>query len=160
MGNSHLKNKKIKIPDEIMDYLNSVYRKYVTDLPGDHKGLQRARFILESGLLTYEELKSIKFFFDHISETEINSPEYILHGGSLMQNWVNEKLTILRDQIKTAKKIKADSGMENQFSKEKNTTPANPKPARLSFLSKPTSGFLKLNEEIQLNRIKKIIKNI
>ena len=74
-----------------------------------------------------------------------------MNGGDRMKTWCDEVLRVWRDGDNSAKKIKSDAGMANQYldSHEKNSFNLNDKHGS-------TSDELKV--ENQIRRINKLIK--
>jgi hypothetical protein len=65
-------------------------------------------------IISYKQLKRIKNFFDNFKGKHID-PQFMLNGEFKMKNWVNNQLRQMREGIHQSKKIKSDTGMQNQF---------------------------------------------
>jgi len=101
--NSKLYNKRYKIPDNIIIYI----RKFLILYPNSI-GIKRAKFIVNNGYITYQELKRLKNFFDNYNTQEKGNIQYNLAGGDLMRNFVEKTLTSERNAIKRDNAVKQD----------------------------------------------------
>lgn len=95
--NKRLKGTTHKLPVEIVDaYKNIVmnHPKYV-----GYSGYEKAKNVYKNGCyVTMEWLKNMKHFFTkHKDESD---PDFMLGGGFLVKNFVEEKLKTLTDQTR------------------------------------------------------------
>lgn len=97
--NSALYGKQYEIPKEIVDSVN----KQLLHNPRG-KNAKRAKFIVNNKKCTYQMLKRLKNYFDHLTSEEPKN-EYELAGGQLMKNFVESTLTSERGKSKSEKKI-------------------------------------------------------
>lgn len=103
--NQQLKDKKYKLPLDVLKHLNSALIKYPNGT-----GVKRAKFLLKNGEITYQSLKRLKNFFDYYDG---NNPEqYELAGGDLMKSFVEKSLQSDRDAIKRSDDIKRDINID------------------------------------------------
>lgn len=114
MANSKLEGRYFTPPNDVIQKLESGISKY--DLDSRQKGFARARNIVKSKRVSYEQLKMIKSYFDSYDGDKTDL-EFKLNGGSTMKNWANEALKTGRDVIELEKKVRTDAGEENQFKK-------------------------------------------
>jgi len=112
MANSDLQNKTFECPLEIRNHIKKMINKYGEKT----KGYKRANGLLDKKSITYEHLKRIKNFFDTYSGNEKDS-EYNIIGGDKMKQWVNKTLDSKRNSLHHVKKVKQETGMDNQFKK-------------------------------------------
>lgn len=121
-GNSQLKGKTWNCPNNILNELQRVVRNYESSNKDKKtQGYTRAKNIIDKdGVITYENLKRIKNFFDHNDE---ESEEFKLNGGKRMKKWVDETLYKATKGIENIKDAKQYAGEENSHIKshEKNT---------------------------------------
>jgi hypothetical protein len=114
MANSELQGKEVKIPDKIKNHLSKIYNAYKGDKTIE--GYSRLKNLKDESSITYESLKRIKNYFDNYTGNKKDTP-YLLNGGTIMKQWVEETLENLRQDVYGKKKIMSDIGMENQFNK-------------------------------------------
>jgi hypothetical protein len=112
--NKDLYNKKVKVPDEIREHMRNSFSSISSE--SNDEGYKRNKELQDSEEITYQQLKRIKNFFDNFKGNQ-NEPSFILNGGVVMKNWVNNELRKMRDDIKTTKTNKMNVGMQNQFIK-------------------------------------------
>lgn len=103
--NSDLYGKRFQLPKSIIEYLQQCFDA-VEDCDVNTEGYRRNKELRKSGYVTYQQLKRMKNFFDNFSGNENDLP-YILNGGHYMNNWVNQTLKSLRDDVELGKKIKS-----------------------------------------------------
>lgn len=160
MANSDLINVKVELPKEIISFLRQalhMFRNRTND-----RGYDRATYLINAGDITYQELKRIKNYFDNLSDTRANTPEFFLNGGNMMAKWVNNVLDELRNRVNLKKQTQKDAGESNSFKSEpdeaNDNKPAKIKKAdiaRLDTISQFNRNNI-MNEEI--TRIKQLFK--
>mgnify|MGYP000923211729 FL=1 len=123
--NSNLYDRKAKLPKSLIKHLEECGGMVEAD--SNTEGFNRNNELRESGVVTYQQIKRIKNFFDNFEGNKEDTP-FILNGGDRMNKWCNHVLDHWRAVDKGGKKRKADGGMENQFidSHEKNGITMNP----------------------------------
>jgi len=151
--NSNLYNRKAKLPDDLVKHLKKCFSSVSAD--SNTEGYNRNEEITKSGVVTYQQLKRIKSWFDGYGGKKEDAP-FILNGGDRMKNWCDEVLRVWRDNDSSSKEHKSDGGMQNQYldSHEKNNF-------NLADKHTTTADGLKVesvNEEVK--RINKLIKTI
>jgi len=148
--NSNLYNNVAIIPDSLIKHLNDCFGSVQGDT--NTEGFSRNQDLRKSKKATYQQIKRIKNWFDSYSGNKEDAP-FILNGGDRMKGWCDEVLRVWRQGDNSGKKIKMDTGMENQYldSHEKNNFNLN---------NKHTSSVdnLKVNEEVK--KINKLINKI
>ena len=148
--NSNLYNNIAIIPDSLIKHLNDCFGSVQGDT--NTEGFSRNQDLRKSKKATYQQIKRIKNWFDSYSGNKEDAP-FILNGGYRMKGWCDEVLRVWRQGDNSGKKIKMDTGMENQYldSHEKNNFNLN---------NKHTSSVdnLKVNEEVK--KINKLINKI
>jgi hypothetical protein len=114
------------------------------------EGFNRNKEITGNGVVTYQQIKRIKNWFDGYNGNKEDAP-FILNGGERMKIWCDEVLRVWRDNDDSSKRHKSDTGMQNQYldSHEKNNF-------NLADKHSSTADDLSVKEEI--NRINKLIK--
>ena len=157
MANSSLKNNDYHCPSNLITHLESVYKKY--NGGEDKAGFKKLKNILNTGKLTYEQMKKMKSFFDNNEE---KNDEYTLNGGEKMEKWVNKELKTSRDAIHNVKKIRMDSGEENQFKKthKKDRNNTNATKVRIPKIHKSSNGRNLMNNRAVYETINEEIKDI
>lgn len=100
--NSQLKDKKYRLPKEVLKHIRSVLTQYPH---GD--GVRRAKHMLRNGEITYQAMKRLKNFFDNYSP-ENDKRQYELAGGDLMKQFVDSTLNRDRAGVEVNKKVKSD----------------------------------------------------
>ena len=120
MANSELYDKHYNVPPDVIKYIQTVL---ISNPTGE--GVKRAKFIVKNGVLTYQELKGLKHFFD-----TFNSPlggynlQYALAGGNLMKQFIETTLNQDRAGVKRSKEIKRDTNVDvNLGTKPFNSAP-------------------------------------
>jgi hypothetical protein len=146
--NSNLYNKTAKLPDTLIKHLKVCFDSVSAD--SNTEGYNRNQEFQKSKVATYQQIKRIKNWFDSYSGDKKDAP-FILNGGDRMKTWCDEVLRVWRDGDNSAKKIKSDAGMANQYldSHEKNSFNLN---------DKHGSASDELKVENQIRRINKLIK--
>lgn len=117
--NSNLYDRKAKLPSDLIKHLKQCFSSVNADT--NTEGYNRNEEITKSGIVTYQQIKRIKNWFDKYSGNKKDAP-FILNGGDRMKNWCDEVLRLWRDGDSSSKKHKSDAGMQNQYldSSEKN----------------------------------------
>lgn len=110
--NSNLYDRKAKLPDDLIKHLKQCFSSVNADT--NTEGYNRNEEITKSGVVTYQQVKRIKNWFDGYSGKKEDAP-FILNGGDRMKNWCDEVLKVWRDNIEGGKNIKSNTGMQNQF---------------------------------------------
>ena len=80
------------------------------------EGFNRNQELQGQDFIEYKQLKRIKNFFDNFNGNHKEAP-FILNGGVVMKNWVENELRKMRDYEKMTKTKKMNAGMQNQFLK-------------------------------------------
>jgi len=114
MANSSLQGKTFKIHDKVKKHLKKIFDAYKGDKTKE--GYQRLRKLVDKDVISYEQLKRIKNFFDDFNGS-VDDTSYLLNGGSIMKKWVNFTLENARKNIEGKKKSMKDVGMDNQYIK-------------------------------------------
>jgi len=135
MANQELQGNYYNLPKNVLDELKKKFSSYENN-NGDKslEGYTRLKNLVETGRLTYENLKNIK----HILETNReNTVLYELNGGNVLETWINETLKTARTTSELKKDLKDKAGIENAYKKTHyKDSAANPtvttKPAELS----------------------------
>jgi hypothetical protein len=99
--NKELYNRKIRVPEKILSQLKTNFDSIKSDanLEGHNRNIE----IREKGFVTYQTLKRWKNWFD--SNTEDNN-SFLLNGGEVSKNWVDNTLNSLRQDVNQSKKNK------------------------------------------------------
>ena len=150
MANQELQGNYYNLPKTVLDELKKKFASYESN-NGDKslEGYTRLKNLVETGRLTYENLKNIK----HILETNReNTVLYELNGGNVLETWINETLKVARTTSELKKDLKDSAGIENAYKKThfKNSAanPTNPtKPAELSVYSESKIKKIIVTEE-------------
>jgi len=159
MANKDLKDRYFVVPTQLMEYLEGINEQYSEGKanPGEKRMLN----ILETGKISYPQMKRIKNFFD-IYEGREENKEFIMNGGERMKKWVDGALKIARDAIYNVKKAKQRGGQENAFLKtHTKDTSKNPTKVRMTRIDKSaSSNNLENNKMVyeSVERIKDLIK--
>lgn len=100
--NSALYGNTYPIPKQILNKINSLL--YTNELSGD--GIKRAKNLIKSGNVTYQQLKRLKNFFDTFNPEETPQSEFDLAGGNDMQYFVETTLESERNRSGRSADIK------------------------------------------------------
>jgi hypothetical protein len=148
--NSDLYNNTAVLPDTLLKHLNNCFNS--TQADSNTEGYNRNQELRQSKNATYQQIKRIKSWFDGYNGNKEDAP-FILNGGDRMKNWCDEVLKVWRANVDGGKKIKSDTGMQNQYidNHEKNSFNLNDKHSS-------TVDDLSVNEE--LKKINKLMKKI
>lgn len=152
--NSNLYNRKAKIPNSLIQHLEDSFNAQPAD--SNVEGYNRNQDLRKSGVVSYQQLKRIKNWFDEFQGEKEDAP-FILNGGDRMNQWCNHVLDHWRAVDHEGKKRKMDGGMENQFidSHEKDGMSINPH-------DRHEKGINKFDTKIQesiAKRFKTLINN-
>ena len=116
------------------------------------EGFKRNKELQNKNFITYKQLKRIKNFFDNFKGNQNEIP-FILNGGVMMKNWVNDTLRKMRSGIDMTKRNKMETGMQNQYIKpheKKDFTNVRPSQKHSSTLNKydvaVTESLKRINE--------------
>ena len=110
--NSKLYNNVVMIPNSLLKYLNDCFNS--TNGDTNTEGWKRNQELRQQKQITYQQIKRIKNWFDGYSGNKEDAP-FILNGGDRMKIWCDEALKTMRDTTNSSKKIKSDTGMQNQY---------------------------------------------
>ncbi len=111
--NKEIYEDKVEFPHDMREHMRVCFHKG-KNAPEDTEGYQRNKELQGQKTITYKQLKRIKNFFDNFKGNHTDAP-FVLNGEFKMKNWVNNQLRQMREGIHQSKKIKADTGMQNQF---------------------------------------------
>ena len=92
--NSNLYDRKAKLPDDLIKHLKQCFSSVNADT--NTEGYNRNEEITKSGVVTYQQIKRIKNWFDGYSGKKEDAP-FILNGGDRMKSWCDEVLRVWRD---------------------------------------------------------------
>jgi 8-oxo-dGTP diphosphatase len=118
MANQELYGKTYNVPPEVLKYIQTVL---VSNPTGE--GVKRAKFIVKNGVLTYQELKGLKHFFDTFNPQAGSQAQYALAGGDAMKVFIERKLQSERDAVKRGEKIKQDMTVDPNLGTKPYQTP-------------------------------------
>lgn len=107
MANSELYGKTYSVPSDVIKYIQTVL---VSNPTGE--GVKRAKFIVRNSILTYQELKGLKHFFDTFNPQVSNKVQYALAGGDLMKSFIDRTLNAERDAVEKGKQVKQDMNVD------------------------------------------------
>ena len=123
MANQELQGYSWEMPEKLKEHLRRTMSVYKGDKNVD--GYKRLQNLIDDSNITYERLKRIKNFFDNHKTVSVShvddkkqDTEFILNGGSIMKNWVNDTLNKARQGVGAPKKAKHAIGMPNQHQKD------------------------------------------
>ncbi len=149
--NRSLYNNIAIIPDSLLKHLNDCFNK--TEGNSNTEGFTRNKTLRKDKKITYQQIKRIKNWFNYYNGNKTDAP-FILNGGERMKSWCDEVLRVWRQGSNNSKKIKMETGMQNQYldSHQKNNFNLNNNHGK-------TVDDLKVNEEIKkINKLIKVIK--
>lgn len=140
MANSSLEGSFWELTEPVKNNLNRIYNAYKGK--ENVEGYSRLEGLIQNNKCSYEQMKRIKNFFDSFGGGK-NDTSYLLNGGTIMKNWVEECLSNARDSVNSKKKNMKNSGMNNQYQDEK-----------LTSISKLTNNDVKVTENsVELRKI-------
>ena len=86
--NKDLYDKEIEIPGHIRKHLKKSFSS-VGEVEENTEGLKRNKELQDKKFIGYKQLKRIKNFFDNFKGNQ-KDKEFILNGGHIMKNFVND----------------------------------------------------------------------
>jgi len=98
--NSQLYGKTYEIPEHLMKLINSK----LMSAP-NNKGIRRAKNLIKTGALSYQQMKRIKNFYDHM-DGENDKNQFDLMGGEHMKKFIEKTLQSERTRTSNSKEIK------------------------------------------------------
>ena len=110
--NKDLYDRKVKLPESLKNHLSKSFEMVEAD--SNVEGYNRNQVLREKGIMTYQQLKRVKIWFDSYDGNKEDVP-FILNGCERMQKWCGHVLNHWRDSLESGKKIKMDTGMDNQY---------------------------------------------
>ena len=110
--NSKLYDRKAKLPKSLIDHLSKSFEMVEAD--SNVEGFNRNQDLRGSGIITYQQLKRVKNWFDGFDGNKEDAP-FVLNGGDRMNKWCDHVLNHWRTVEKDGKGRKEAAGMENQF---------------------------------------------
>ena len=122
MDNIHEENSKLlgnfyEVPEEVL-----VYVKYALNKHGEDnktaKGYKRANHIVNNPNQPFVNLVNIKNYFDTLDPNNINNVEFDLHGGKVLNTWVQDLIKRERERVEGNKVARTNAGMDGQFRKD------------------------------------------
>lgn len=118
--NSELYGKTFNVTPEVKTAVETALVSHPTG-----RGVKRAKFILRNGVLTYQELKGLKHFFDTFGTNtdEDKNVQYVLAGGDVMKAFIDRRLQSERDAVKRGEKIKQDMNVDVNLGTKPYQTP-------------------------------------
>lgn len=111
--NRDVYNIKLVFPDDMREHMRICLKKVKNPNTRD-EGYKRNVELQSQKSIGYPQLKRIKNFFDNYKGKQTD-PAFILNGGILIKNWVNNELRRMSQGVHQSQKIKHDTGMSNQF---------------------------------------------
>ncbi len=81
--NKSLYDKKAKLPESLIKHLEDSFNSIQGD--SNTEGYNRNKELREGGIITYQQLKRVKNWFDGYNGNKEDSP-FILNGGDRMNN--------------------------------------------------------------------------
>lgn len=110
--NKNLYNRKAKLPESLKKHLEDSFNAITAD--SNVEGFNRNQDLRNDGFVTYQQIKRIKNWFDTFNGNKEDAP-FILNGGDRMNRWCDTVLDHWRTGDKLGKKVKSETGMDNQF---------------------------------------------
>jgi hypothetical protein len=149
--NSNLYDRKAKLPKSLVDHLKSSFESVQAD--SNTEGFNRNKELQENPVVSYQQLKRIKNWFDSYQGNNEDAP-FVLNGGDRMKKWCYHVLDHWRSVDKDGKNRRAQGGMENQFidNHEKDGMVVNPHDKHEKGINKFDSS---ITEEV--NKMKNLI---
>jgi hypothetical protein len=136
--NKDLKYDFYKLPDELLNTLNHNLKRSSKKV----NGYERLSNLCKDKGVNYGQAKKIK----HEMENGLDPQAYKLVGGDDLLEWLNDKLNRERKIVDNNKRVKMNSGLENQF-KKTHTKDGNKNPTKIKLVKTQ-----KNNDEIFNNR--------
>ena len=106
---------EIEFPKDKQEHMKKCFHM-VKGANENVEGFKRNQELQTKNYIDYKQLKRIKNFFDNFKGNH-NEPSFVLNGGVIMKNWVNNVLRKMRQGLDLTKRNKADTGMQNQYLK-------------------------------------------
>jgi hypothetical protein len=106
---------EIEFPKDKREHMKKCFNR-IKGADTNTEGFNRNKELQTKETIDYKQLKRIKNFFDNFKGNE-KDPTFILNGGVLIKNWVNDELRKMREYGHLTKKNKMDGGMQNAFIK-------------------------------------------
>ncbi len=106
---------EIEFPKEKKEHMKKCFHM-VKGADENTEGFNRNKELQNQNFIEYKQLKRIKNFFDNFIGNQ-NEPSFILNGGVVMKNWVNDELRKMREFGDLTKRNKKDTGMQNSYIK-------------------------------------------
>ena len=106
---------EIEFPKDKKEHMKKCFRM-VKGADENTEGFNRNKELQNQNFIEYKQLKRIKNFFDNFIGNQ-NEPSFILNGGVVMKNWVNDELRKMREFGDLTKRNKKDTGMQNAYIK-------------------------------------------
>jgi 8-oxo-dGTP diphosphatase len=116
--NQYLKDKHYGIPQEV---LNSINVALISN--PNSNGVKRAKYILKNGVVTYQELKRLKNFFDYFNPETGDKIQYALAGGNLMKQFIETTLNQDRAGVNRSKDVRQDMNVDVNLGTKASQTP-------------------------------------
>jgi hypothetical protein len=147
---------EIEFPKDKQEHMKKCFHM-VKGADENTEGFNRNQELQGKNFIEYKQLKRIKNFFDNFKGNH-NEPPFILNGGVVMKNWVDNELRKMRDYNKMTKTNKMNTGMMNQFIKpheKKDFTNVRPSQEHTSTVSRYNTAVTE-----SLKRINEIISKL
>ena len=106
---------EIEFPKDKKEHMKKCFHM-VKGADENTEGFNRNKELQNQNFIEYKQLKRIKNFFDNFIGNQ-NEPSFILNGGVVMKNWVNDELRKMREFGDLTKRNKKDTGMQNSYIK-------------------------------------------
>jgi 8-oxo-dGTP diphosphatase len=103
MANQELYNKTYSVPPDVIKYIKSVL---VSNPTG--KGVKRAKFIINNGVLSYSAVRGLENFFKYFNPQTDDRIQYELAGGNLMKAHIDYITKSDENAVKTSKEVRRD----------------------------------------------------
>ena len=97
--NSKLLGNFYEVPEEVLVYVKHALNKHGEDNK-TAKGYKRANHIVNNPNQPFVNLVNIKNYFDTLDTNNINNVEFDLHGGKVMNTWVQDLIKRERERVK------------------------------------------------------------
>ena len=97
--NSQLYGNTYPIPEYLLNVINA---KLMSS--PNNKGIKRAKNLIKNGTLSYQQMKRIKNFYDHM-DGENDILQFELMGGAIMKKFIEKTLQGERNRTSISKNI-------------------------------------------------------
>ena len=104
---------EVEFPEDKREHMRACFHM-VKGADENTEGFKRNQELQQQNFIDYKQMKRIKNFFDNFQGHQ-DDPSFVLNGGVVIKNWINNELRKMRDGIKTTKTNKMNAGMQNQF---------------------------------------------